>query len=116
MEFITGRPRTSQGWSIRDRTLAEALTEYEALFCTGCNQRRDLAWDDVTSGHYEAHEVICSGCAAKDEREKQTKERQPGSLLYVTLPDDFDVAKARAERDEARAAELAAAQTRKASA
>lgn len=108
MEFITGRDRVSQGWSVRDRGLAEALTEYEDRFCSGCGQRRDEAWDPVTSGQYEAHEVICNGCAAVDEHQKSKKEQTPGAKVFPSLFADFDIDAKRAEEAEERAAQQAA--------
>lgn len=90
---------------MRDRGMAEALTEYEDRFCSGCGQRRDAAWDPVTSGFYEAHEVVCNGCAAVEEHQKSQKEPTPGSKVYPTLEEGFDLAAKRAEEAEARAAQ-----------
>lgn len=105
MEFITGRDRKSQGWSVRDRGLAEALTEYEDRFCSGCGQRREAAWDPVTSGFYEAHEVICNGCAAVEEHQKSQKTPTPGGKVFPVLDEGFDIDAKRAEEAEARAAQ-----------
>lgn len=109
---MLGKSRPHEGWSVRDRGLAEALTEYEDRFCSGCGQRRDEAWDPVTSGHYEAHEQVCNACAAVDDAHKEHKEPVPGLKVFASLRGDFDIDSKRAEEAEARAAQLATTTTR----
>lgn len=87
---MTGKDRApGSGWSIRDRCLAEALTEHEDAVCSGCGQKKDAAWDEDTNGWWEAHTVVCEACAALEVARKETKDRDPGSLDYVTLSADF---------------------------
>lgn len=90
MEFLTGKDRApGSGWSVRDRGLAEALTEYEDSFCSGCGQKKSVAWDEDTNGWWEVHDVVCEACAALEVARKETKDPEPGAMQYPVLEDDY---------------------------
>lgn len=89
MEFITGRPRVSDGWSVRDRGLAEALTELEDRVCRDCGQKRELAWNPDTNGWWDVHDVVCEACAALDEERDVKKKPEHGAKPIVTLDESY---------------------------
>lgn len=69
--------------------MAEALTELEDRLCSGCGQRRDLAWNPDTEGWWDIHEAVCEACAAIDREQKKTKDPTPGFKPIVTLSEGY---------------------------
>lgn len=91
---ITGQRLPSQRWTARDRTLAEALLEYEDSFCPGCGQPKSKAWNDKTDGWWEQESLHCFACEMIENQrkiaEKSDKESEPGELTYMTLDDGWE--------------------------
>lgn len=60
---------------------------YEDDVCPcGCGWPRSKAWDEDTEGWWSAEQVVCFARAALEQHEKSAgKNREPGSLAYVTL-------------------------------
>lgn len=62
-----------------------ALLSYEDSLCPGCGQRKDVAFNPDSDGWFEAREVVCAGCAAKQNHEHgdQNRKPTPGAKVYV---------------------------------
>lgn len=72
-------------WGWVDRTLAEAEAIYRDSLCGECGYPRLLAWDESNESFFEASEICCVACAAREARYREG-ELDPGVKILV----DYD--------------------------
>ena len=73
-------------WGERDRVLAEALIEFEEnAYCPGCGQLKSKAWDSASEGSWDFATVQCYACAHNEGQSKDSSDRTPGELKFMTL-------------------------------
>lgn len=78
--------REARTWSEEDRALAVALDLHERALCPGgCGHYLDETSEE--DGWHEVHTVVCDACAARDRYREETKDREPGEILYITRSD-----------------------------
>lgn len=85
------------GWSEKDRLLAEALTHFEdTAHCGGCGQLKSKAWDDDSA--WEIGTVTCHACKTQQNDKTET---DAGKLKYLSLDEkSMRIAKARRKAQE----------------
>jgi hypothetical protein len=91
---LTGQRLPGQRWTVRDRTLAEALVEYEGGSCPGCGQPKSKAWNEKTDGWWGQESVTCYSCKAAEEQREITKKQagedeKPGRLTFMSLDEGW---------------------------
>jgi hypothetical protein len=72
------------GWTEKNRMLAQALTIVEDETCSQCKTPLWYAYSTDNRVQFEIKEAFCYACAKLEQaREKDKKERQPGQIVYV---------------------------------
>lgn len=74
---ITAKP----AWTGDDRLLAQAWSINQALRCHGCGLYVDETHG--VDGWHEAESVVCDGCRALEEAQKDGSDPDPGTKWFV---------------------------------
>lgn len=70
---MLGRDSDSK-WTTKDRTLALALTDYEATLCPSCGFPKAICSNDDNDGEFEVRRSICYATATIEEETKPNGE------------------------------------------